>query len=85
MPYQTGPLGLNGKCHGIPVGLFQDDLPLGDDLMGPSLGSHDKHTDPEVCLCQAVHASPHDLVLCFGCGSLSHLLGVLLAFILVVS
>ena len=65
--------------------LFWDDLPLGDALMGPSLGSHDEHTDPEVYLCQAMHASPHDLVLCFGCGGLSYPPGVLPAFVLVVS
>ena len=41
MLYQTGPLRLNGKHHGIPVGLFWDDLPLGDALVGPSLGYHD--------------------------------------------
>ena len=71
--------------HRIPAVLFWDDLPLGDALVGPCLGSSDEHTDPEVYLCQAVHASPHDLVLCFGCSSLSHLPGVLLAFVLVAS
>ena len=64
--------------------LFWDDLPLGDALVGPSLRSHDEHTDSEVYLCQVVHVSPRDLVLCFGYGGFSHLPGVLLAFILVV-
>ena len=85
MPYQTGPLRPNGMCHRIPVVPFWDHPPLGDALVGPSPGSHDKHTNPEVYLCQAAHASPHGLVLCFGCGSLSHPLGILPAFVLVVS
>ena len=46
MPYQTDPLGLNGMHRGIPAVAFWDDLPLGDALMGPSLGSHDEHTNP---------------------------------------
>ena len=85
MPYQTGPLGLNGMRRGIPAVPFQGDLPLGNALMGPSPGSHDKHTNPEVYLCRAAHASPHGLVLCSDCGGLSHLLGILPAFILVIS
>ena len=85
MSYQTGLLRLNGTHCGIPAILFRDDFPLGDALVGPSPGSHDGHTDPEVYLCWAVHASPHDLFLCFGCGGLSHLLGILTAFVLVVS
>ena len=85
MPYQMGLLGLNGRHCGIPAVLFQDDLPLGDVLMGPSLGSHDEHTDPGVYLCWTAHASPHGLVLCFGCSGLSYLPGILPAFVLVVS
>ena len=83
--YQSGLLGLNGMHHGIPAVPFQDDLPLGDALVGPSPGSPDEHRNPEVYLCWAAHASPHGLVLCFGFGSLSHLLGIHLAFVLVVS
>ena len=71
--------------HGIPVVPFRNDLYLGDALLGLSPVSHDKHTNPEVYLCQAAHASPHGLVLCFGFSSLSHPLGVLPAFALVVS
>ena len=85
MPYLTGLLWQNGMCCVILVVLFQDDFNLGDAPMGPSLVSCYEHTNPEVYLCQAVHASLHGLVLCFGCGSLSHLLCILPACILVVS
>ena len=84
-PYQTGPLWQNGMHCRIPVVLFWDDLHLGSALMGPSPVSHDEHTNPEVYLCQAVHASPCGLVLCSGCSSLSHPPGILPAFVLVVS
>ena len=69
--------------HGILAVLSQDDLHLGDALMGPSPVSHYEHTNPEVYLCQAVHASLHGLVLCFGCGGLSHPPGILPAYVLV--
>ena len=70
MPYPTGPLSQNGMHRGIPAVLFQDDLHLGDALVGPFPVSRYEHTNPEVYLCQAVHASPHGLVLCFGCSGL---------------
>ena len=84
-PNLTGPLSRSGKHPGILAVLFQDDLYLGNALVGPSLVTCYEYTNPEVYLYWAVHASLHGLVLCFGCGGLSHLPGILLAFILVVS
>ena len=85
MPYQTDPLVQSGRRHKIPAILSLDDLHPGDDPIRPSLASHSEHTDPVVYCCRAAWASPHDLVLCFGCSGLSHLLGILPAFFMVVS
>ena len=85
MPYQTDPLVQSGRSHEIPVILSLDDLHPGDAPIRPSLASHDEHTNPVVYHCWAAWASPYDLVLCFGCGGLSHLPGILPAFFLVVS
>ena len=85
MLYQTDSLVQSGRRHKIPAILSLDDLHPGDAPIWPSLASHGEHTNPVVYRCWAARASPHDLVLCFGCGGLSHLLGILPAFFLVVS
>ena len=85
MPYQTDPLVQSGRRHEIPAMLSLDDLHPGDALIWPSPASHGEHTNPVVYRCQAEWASPHDLVLYFGCGGLSLLPAILPAFFLVVS
>ena len=85
MPYQTDPLMQSGRSHKIPVVLSPGDLHPGDTPVRPSPVSHGEHTNPAVYRCWAAQASPYDLVLCFGCGGLSCLPGILPAFFLVVS
>ena len=84
-PYQTDPLMQSGRHHEIPVILSPDDLHPRDAPIRPSPASHGEHTNPVVYRCWAEWVSPYDLVLCFGCSGLSHLLGILPAFFLVVS